>query len=284
MTDSPSNDRRKGPRRGPGRLFQDGLYRSIRWIGRHVRGFYGAVGLFLVFGLALSALALASFAAITEWALGGTSARLDAAAVSVMRTHAAPLWDWLALAGAALGSGVAMWIVIGLGTLFLWRSRHHYSAALLWVALLGGRFLNHELKTLFRRSRPEPAGWDLTVFGRAVDFPTSFSFPSGHATMAVVIYGTLAYLVARLETTPAQRRWTFAAVAVVILLIGASRVYLGVHYPTDVAAGYLSGFVWATSAALAIEAVRYFRTREPRVAREEKDIDEGLEPLRETLH
>lgn len=249
-----------------------------------MRGFYSAVGIFLVAGLATAVAALGLFALLANAVAAGATQRLDGIVVAALRESASPVWDVLALAGAALGSGAAMWVVLVVGTVFLWRSRHHYSALLLWVALLGGRVLNHELKVAFRRPRPEPRDWSLEVLGRPVDFPLSFSFPSGHATTAMVLYGTLAYLVARLEPTPGQRRATFGAAAFLILLIGWSRIYLGVHYPSDVLAGYLSGLAWATFAALGIEAVRYFAARKPEIQAEERDLEKGLEPLREAAH
>lgn len=93
---------------------------------------------------------------------------------------------------------------------------------------------------------------------------------------AMVMYATLAYLVARLESTPALRRLTFVFAAILVSLIGASRMYLGVHYPSDVLGGFLIGLAWATFCALGIEAIRYFRRRKPGVERVEHDLDAGL--------
>jgi undecaprenyl-diphosphatase len=249
----------------------------------HVRTLTGALGLFLGVGLAVSAAALALFAWISRAVLGAAAREADAAVVEFMRANQAPVWDGLALAGAALGSGVAMWVVLIIGTVLLWRSRHHYSVLLLWVALLGGRVLNHQLKVTFGRERPSPDGWDLELLGNPIAFPTSFSFPSGHATTALVVYGTIAYLVARLEPTRRQRRWTLGGAATLILFIGWSRIYLGVHYLSDVIAGYLSGLAWVTLVAMAIEVIRHFATFRPDVAEEEKDIEKGAEPVREAL-
>ena len=90
-------------------------------------------------------------------------------------------------------------------------------------------------------------------------------------------------LVLRLQPSVRQRRWTLALAGALILLIGLSRIYLGVHYPSDVLAGYLAGFVWASFAALSFEVVRYFAGRRPGVWAQEKDLEKGLRPLRETL-
>lgn len=276
-------DRRRERRGGPIRPVMDWLYSTIRWIGGHVRGFYAAVGLFLVLGLTLAALSAALFAFIADALAGGATSAFDEAVVEWARARTTPWLDWLALAGAALGSGVATWIVLGVGSIVLWFTKHHLSVLLLWISLLGGRLLSAELKALFDRPRPLPRAWDLELFGQPIGFPASPSFPSGHAVTSVIVFGTLAYLIVRLEPTVRMRRWTIAIAISLILLIGLSRVYLGVHYPTDVIAGYLAGFVWATFAAFTIEVIRYFAFRKPEVVAEEEDLEKGLQPVREVV-
>ena len=274
-------EKRLEPRDGAMRPLMDAVYRMIRWIGGHVRGFYAAVGLFLIVGLGLAAAAVALFALLAEGLSGGAALAVDEAVVEWARGRTSRWLDWLAFAGAALGSGVATWIVLGVGSAFLWVTRHHISVLLLWVSLLGGRLLSEELKALFDRPRPRPLNWDLELFGRPVVFPASPSFPSGHAVTSIVVFGTLAYLIIRLEPTVRMRRWTLALTGGIILLIGLSRIYLGVHYPSDVLAGYLAGFVWATFSVFSIEVIRYFRDRAPEVIPEEKDLEKGLQPIRE---
>ncbi|HEX2190021.1 MAG TPA: phosphatase PAP2 family protein [Longimicrobiaceae bacterium] len=277
-------ERRAGSRRGVlEHPLMDAVYATLRWIRGHVRGFYAAVGLFLVAGLALSAAAIGLFALLATRMAGGATQRFDEAVVRGLQGWKAPWLDALALMGAALGSGAAAWVVIGAGTLYFWRSRHPYSLALLWISLLGGRVLNRLLKEAFGRPRPALVEGDLVLLGYEVGFPTSGSFPSGHALTSVVIYGTLAYLVARLEPTPRMRRWTLAGAAVLVLGIGFSRLYLAVHYPSDVLAGYLAGFVWATTCALGVEAVRYFSDRKPEAREAEADLERGIRPLREAV-
>lgn len=273
------HERRSGALRGA----MDRLYGIIRWAGAHARGLYGAVGLFLLIGLAAAALCLAMFALVARGVMGGATESFDQAAIEWIRARRAPWLDWLALAGAVLGSGTAALIVLGVGSALLWFSRHRLSALLLWIALLGGSPLVAILKAVFGRPRPQPEEWNVTILGRPIEFPSTPSFPSGHAITSVIIFGTLAYLVIRLESTVRMRRWTLALAAGMILLIGLSRIYLGVHYPSDVLAGWLVGIVWATFAALSIEVIRYFAYREPAVAREEEDLDEGLRPIRETV-
>src|SRR5262249_32594522 len=73
------------------------------------------------------------------------------------------------------------------------------------------------------------------------------------------------------------RRFTFAMAALIVVAIGLSRMYLGVHYPTDVLAGFVMGLAWAAFCALMIEALRYFRHREPAVALQGQDLDATIE-------
>jgi undecaprenyl-diphosphatase len=248
----------------------DLLFGVLRWIGRHVRGFHAAVGTFLVAGLVLSLALLFAFVELAEWVMEGKTRAFDEAVLLWMHRHATPRLTVGALEVTALGASLVVWMVVTVASIFLWMSRHRYSVALLWVAVLGAGVINHVLKSLFDRPRPDLFPWRAPYAGHA-------SFPSGHSMTAMVAYATLAYLVARLEPTPTLRRLTLGVTAVVILLIGLSRMYLGVHYPTDVVAGYITGLVWATFCALGIEAVRYFRGRRPEVESEEKDLDAGRE-------
>lgn len=109
-------------------------------------------------------------------------------------------------------------------------------------AVFGGQVLTHLAKFAFARPRP-----DLVPHG---SFVYSASFPSGHSTMAAVTYLTLVVLIARTE--PRRRvRAVYVGMAVILTIaVGASRVYLGVHWPSDVAAGWMMGAAWALLCAL----------------------------------
>lgn len=272
----PPTPARPEPRPRALRRFSRLLRTELGWIGRHVRGLHAALGIFLAAGFGLSVAALLLFAAIAQVVARGATHRADLAILHWLHARPSPWLDGLAVAGTALGSGAAMWLVLLLGTIFLWGSGHRWSMLLLWIALLGGRFLNRMSKGLFDRPRPRLFGDEIVLFGRTFAYPESTSFPSGHATTAMVVFGTLAYLVARLEHTRRMQGATLAAAAVIVLVIGFARVYLGVHYPSDVVAGYLAGFVWASSCALGVEVLRYFRFRRPQIVREEEDLSTGL--------
>jgi len=125
--------------------------------------------------------------------------------------------------------------LLAVAVFFFYRKGWRLSATLLLVSTAGSVVLTTVLKALFRRARPE-------LFDS--DYQASFySFPSGHATVAVGLYGMLTLVLAyRLRGTA---RWAVAVSGIlVVLLISFSRLYLGVHYPTDVVAGYLAALLW----------------------------------------
>ena len=116
------------------------------------------------------------------------------------------------------------------------------AAVLLMTAAAGAVILNFVLKVSFGRTRPVPF-FDTPL-------PDSYSFPSGHALYAACCYGVLAWLVASRIQNKSLRIliWSFAVL--LAFLIGLSRIYLGVHYPSDVIAGFVAGIVWTLTIVL----------------------------------
>ncbi len=115
--------------------------------------------------------------------------------------------------------------------------RQFHALGLLLVASAGGLVLNDLLKDLFGRPRP-PVEFHLTQV-------SSMSFPSGHAMLSAIIYLTLAAFLARLVQPRALKLYFVGLAFLLSLLVGASRVYLGVHYASDVLAGWTAGLAWA---------------------------------------
>ena len=262
----PSLERRSEPRTGAANALRTALFRLLRLIGRHVQGFYAAVGVFLLIGLAVVTVGAAAFALLARAMVRGQTQQFDDGILRWMGDNGAPWLDSAALEVTALGARVVVYMVVLVASAFMWQSRHHYSAALLWVSMIGAGFVNAALKLSFARPRPDVFPWRTQHVGLA-------SFPSGHAMTSIVVYGTLAFLIARLAPTKLLRRLTWGLAILVIVLVGLSRLYLGVHYPSDVLAGFIIGAAWAVICALGIEAVRYFRTRRPEVVVEEKDLN-----------
>jgi undecaprenyl-diphosphatase len=121
------------------------------------------------------------------------------------------------------------------------------------VATVGGLLLDLVLKMGFNRPRPQVFTWGTHA--------VSSSFPSGHAMSATVVYSTVAYLATRLQKSRTGRTATRLAAAVLIVLICFSRVYLGVHYPSDVIAGMVVGIAWASFCMATLEAAQLYAKR-----------------------
>jgi membrane-associated phospholipid phosphatase len=105
------------------------------------------------------------------------------------------------------------------------------------IACAGGILLNQLMKLFFAKPRPEL--WTRLIA------ETSFSFPSGHAVGSMVVYGFIAYILAK--EMQQHQHIIYTAATILIIAIGFSRLYLGVHYPTDIIAGYGIGFLWLTT-------------------------------------
>jgi undecaprenyl-diphosphatase len=151
--------------------------------------------------------------------------------------------------------------VVTFGLYTLWRrgvSGVRRSEALVWLgAILGGRCLSLLLKLVYRRERP-PLPHRLVV-------ESSFSYPSGHSLFAAVFFTMLAALLARIipPTRPGARAGAVAACLALAVLVGVSRIWLGVHYPTDVIGGLLLGFAWVYTVVLARRVWDRYRGRVP---------------------
>jgi len=211
-----------------------------------------AIAAELFVGLLVSLGALWAFAGLSEVVFEGETRRLDVA-VLLWIHHAFPAWLGSPLRlVTALGYAWVVTSLLLLAAYVFYRKDLKLSAALLLISVPGAAILGIALKSLFQRARPE-----LFDSGYTAPF---YSFPSGHAIVAVSFYGVLTLLVAwRLR---GWRRWAVSAMGIVlVLLIGFSRLYLGVHYPSDVAAGYLAAMVWAGTVGMALVLWRSLRKR-----------------------
>lgn len=145
-----------------------------------------------------------------------------------------PSLDQVMLAVTRLGNPSTVIPLAGIGLSWLWWRRQWRVAAIFALTCLGGAVLSTGLKLVFGKSRPQL--WPQLIT------ETTYSFPSGHALGSMVFYGFSAYLLAR--RFHRQRVWIYALAVSLIISIGFSRLYLGVHWPTDVIAGYGIGFLW----------------------------------------
>jgi undecaprenyl-diphosphatase len=136
-----------------------------------------------------------------------------------------------------LGGYAILSIVTWAAVAYLAMARKHGAALLVIAAVIGGMMISAALKLGFERPRP-----DLVPAGARV---YTASFPSGHAMLSAVTYLTLGALLARVERRRRVRAFLLGMAVVLTLLVGASRVYLGVHWPSDVLAGWCVGAAWA---------------------------------------
>ena len=190
-------------------------------------GFLAAVGALLLFSWLAREVAL------------GEELWFDTAVRDAVHSWASPRLTYAMTGITQLGAPTFLLAITGF---LIWRltsKGRRRVAVLLVVAAVGAEILDQLLKLLFHRERPG------SFFGYPQ--PASFSFPSGHAISACVFYGVVAALItARIESRLGKALvWTAAALLAV--LVGLSRIYLGVHYPSDVVAGYAAAVVWVAA-------------------------------------
>lgn len=260
----PIRSERREATRGGWKLFWDGVFNLLRFIGRHAHGFYTTVGIFVVTGGLLAVLGVLLFVELAGEVREGATQGFDDAVMRWVGAHPMrPTLEPVMVEITMLGTGSVVMTVVAVSGLFLWLTRHKHSAALLLVATFFGLILNNLLKMGFDRERPQVFEWGTHAL--------TSSFPSGHAMSAATVYVTVAYLAARLQ----RRRWhrwlTLIIALVVVMLIAASRVYLGVHYPSDVAAGVVLGTAWAGFCMAMLEAIQLFARREATVAQQAQE-------------
>jgi len=151
----------------------------------------------------------------------------------------------------AMGSAILLitmaLIVIG----YLWLVKKSFAdSVMLAVAISGAALMNLVLKMVFHRTRPSLP---------TLAYASGFSFPSGHAMVSFVFYGMLIFLLWN-NFGPSKWKYVLTSILAVLTLgIGISRVYLGVHYPSDVIAGFAAGGIWLTGCILALQTFRYLR-------------------------
>ncbi len=222
--------------------------RQLAWLLRRLApGEY--LGLHLTLGLLVAAGCLWLFGGVAEDLLNSDPlVRFDEAVATNLQDRQTPTLTAFFLVVTALGSLETIGL-LGLVVAVIFGMRRQWLNLGTWLAALaGGAVLNQLLKELFARPRP--------YFEHPLVLETSYSFPSGHATMSLIFYGMLAYFcVLALRTWRARTAVVFGA-ALLVLLIGFSRMYLEVHYFSDVVAGFASGGVWLSVLITGSETIR----------------------------
>jgi undecaprenyl-diphosphatase len=182
--------------------------------------------------LVIAACAALIFVGLAFVVVSGQTVAFDSSVRQAVHTFATPALTRVMLVFTFIGTTGFMAVV---GALFVWwliKARRFRDAIWLIALQISAHLVLQILQFAFHRPRPDP------FFGLAK--PTSYSFPSGHALLSTVFYLSLAILMTR-------NLMIRTAAAVLALLIGLSRVYLGVHYPTDVLAGFAGGVFWLSA-------------------------------------
>ncbi len=199
--------------------------------------------------LAVAVLALFLFAWLGDEVLEGDTQHFDQAVRNWVHQFASAGMTRMMTAISLLGYNILileMLIALAVFARLRWRR-----AAGVWlaVAMVGALALDTALKYAYHRTRP------VAFFGVA---PHSYSFPSGHALCSFCFYGVLAGLLSRRTKALSWRIVIWTIAAVLVIAIGLSRIYLGVHYPSDVIAGYLAATVWV-GAVIVLDHLRKVR-------------------------
>jgi undecaprenyl-diphosphatase len=194
------------------------------------------LSLSLLLGLATAILALIFFGWLADEALEGDARAFDDATRAAVHQFASPLMTAIMRGFSFVGSTIAL----SVGTIFVvvrfvmrkWKRE----ARLFALTMIGAGLLNITLKLAFKRPRPVPF-FNLSP-------PETYSFPSGHSLTSAVFFGALAaILTARIKSRRVRIVIWIVGVGM-FLLIGLSRIYLGVHYTTDVIAGFVAALIW----------------------------------------
>lgn len=206
---------------------------------------WGSAPVRVVLGLLLASVVLAASGWLVMGPLRSYPAAFDSSIRGAMRGMQSPMWTSLFLAVTKLGSTLYLTVFgCAAGIVFIvlrwWRP-----LLLLIVAMAGQAALHHGFKWLIARPRPSA----LIAYPPA----ESFSFPSGHALSALCLYAMIAWAFTSHTENSALKSGTWIATIVLVFLVGMSRVYIGVHYPSDVIAGFLAAAIWTIAVISADE-------------------------------
>lgn len=183
-------------------------------------------------------------ASVVRQLLHGSVTAYDAQVLQWINSHSSPLLDTLALAVTYTGNLAVVLSIAAILAITLYRRRAYHSMIQIVLTMGGALLLNNLLKVIFQRERPKL--WQLFTN------ELTYSFPSGHALLSMSLAVAVMLLWHR-----TRYGWLVVAIATIYtLLVGLSRLYLGVHYPTDVMAGWLIGLGWAIIVALLLGTVR----------------------------
>jgi len=192
----------------------------------------------------VAAVALALFCFLAEAVASGRTVDFDNAIRLAIHAWASPAVTAAMIDISLLGDPKVLVPAAVLLTIYLVVISRRHAAVVFALALAGAELTEQILKLVFQRARPE------AFFNYPP--PLGYSFPSGHSFISICFYGLTAAILTYRARSQAVRILGWIAAGVVSVVIGFSRVYLGVHYTTDVLAGYCGAIVWAGSVAILV--------------------------------
>jgi membrane-associated phospholipid phosphatase len=210
-----------------------------------------AFGLPLLAALLVLAASLWAFGAVAEDLLEGNTRNDERLADWLHGSATDPFTDvfhgitWL-------GNFVTLLAVTLIAVAVLWRRRATTDAVFVLLAFVGGQVLSNGMKLGFRRERP--------FFADPLATESTYSFPSGHALVSLAVYGSIALVLARRVQT-SGRLLVLGVAGLLVAAIGFSRLYLGVHFLSDVLAGYAAGAAWLALLYVALELRSRYTSR-----------------------
>jgi membrane-associated phospholipid phosphatase len=208
------------------------------------------LALHLAVGIAVAALGFWAFAGLIDGVLENAAfVHWDISAAAWVHARTTPLGSRIFDVITQLGSPTAMIVLGAVGAFVLWR-KHKHTLLIAWTAAFsGGALVDFVVKESVRRARP--------AFGNAYLHGHTYSFPSGHSMGSAVGYGMLVYMsVLAWPAGSRARRSAIAAGILFVVAVGVSRIYLGVHYPSDVIGGYVAGAAWLAVCISGVEIAR----------------------------
>ncbi len=212
------------------------------------------IGLELGIGLVLALLAGGFFGWLGGEVLEGDTQAFDDQLRQLVNRYASPTLTEIMRFASIWGGPRRLGVIGGVVALLFLLRGWSRGALLVTVTLIGAALLDGGLKLFFGRDRP-------VAFFDHYPSPTTFSFPSGHALFAMAFFGGIAVLLRPRLRQPALRIAAGLVAIALILLIGFSRIYLGVHYPSDVVGGFAAGTVWVGAVALGDRIAAHRRRR-----------------------
>lgn len=209
----------------------------------------GLAFLLLLGGLGVAALFIVLFAELAEEVMEKEFGLFDRTIIAVMEAGASETMDNVMFIFTEMGSAwfltlssIIVLVVLG------FKMRDKWGMLFFVIAVGGGSLLTLLLKHLYVRERPS-INAEIDALG--------YSFPSGHSMGSLIFYGFVMYLVIRTRQRPWIQWTTVTVLSGLILVIGASRIYLGAHFPSDVMAGYIAGTIWLLLSLIALEWIQW---------------------------